>query len=137
MSDQVDVQRADNALDVLHGELGVPAIVQVDRQWAQPQPDDLERNIRTVHAAAEADDAIVRSAPSLRFDLSDEPGKQIPGTIKGRKFLGELPLEGAAMVAESPLVKRDERVAGIHHATFACSIGTLGEDRDRAVSFAL
>lgn len=66
---QVQSELPDNVVNVLRGGLGVPAVVEVDRERPQAERHSFVGQVRTVGSTAEADDAVVLLAATGFLDL--------------------------------------------------------------------
>ena len=123
---EVHAEPVHQFLDVVDRLLGVPARVHVKEQ--RPQPELLLRQVRdvgAVHAAADADQAVV--VPPLSFppdplhDRRDDPLPDLVGVPVRKDVLVIV----VAVVAPATRVERDVRVARVHDAVRADLIRAL------------
>ena len=133
MGDEVEPELGDDLLDVLDGELGIPAGIDMHDQRAQAPFDGLGGEVGGIDTTGEADDAIVFLALAIGLDLGElrlELGPALWGRFPVRS---EDRLEITTMAADAGLVEGDVGVGRIHHAAHAHAVGALAPVRHPGV----
>jgi hypothetical protein len=118
VSVEIDPQLTHEVGDIVLGELGVPAIVHVDRERPQAKPDDLDQGPAAIDPARQTDDAVVALAFARFLDALDQgiqPAKTL--LFADRKVLFLLFEKAFAIVANAVVIELDVDRAFIHDAT--------------------
>src|SRR5688572_8936293 len=113
----------DDPLDVRDRKLAVPAGVDMHDQGPHAPFAQLERKIRAVHAAAEAQDAVVPLTRSSALYLG-EPFLKAGRSLRVREPHMLAPLvEIVAMITDAVPVELNLRIAAVHDTAGADPVG--------------
>src|SRR4051794_36021729 len=63
------VELIESVLNILDGQLRIPAVIQMNSQWPQAQLFDFVSNIGAIHSAAHADHAVILFICALALDV--------------------------------------------------------------------
>ena len=117
--EKVDVQCLQCIPYVIHGQLGIPTVVEVDSEGAEAQLLYPVGGYRAVHPAADSDNAVVILLPAFRLDLLHQ-FRERAFAFRSWKELGTHPFDRRrTAVANSLVVETDLGVRCVHNATGA------------------
>ena len=116
---QVVIAVLDDALNVVDGQFAVPARVHVHDQRAQVIFLDLQGQVRTVDATAQADDAVIFMIAPFGPDGVDAFLEQLRAVLIGVPELRRGGVEGGAVGTHALVVERNERIGSVHDTAIA------------------
>ncbi|MNO83302.1 hypothetical protein D3C76_746050 [compost metagenome] len=114
---EVQTEAVNQALNVAHRLVSVPACVHVEQQWSQAH-DSLGDvgGIRAVKTAAQTDDAVEILAFAMFFDFFCERHQFGLAARAGVPIGLDLAVEVGAVLANTLLIERNIRIRGVHDA---------------------
>ena len=112
---ELDLEFVKRNRDVVHGELRIPSIVEVNREGAQTVLLHQPRDIGAVYAATDTDDAVEFTPPACLLDSSHQRVDVAHGIVD-IGFSANALKPFCAVVADATFVKPDVRVRRVHHA---------------------
>src|SRR5688572_6022962 len=123
---QIDAKRSHGFFDIADSDLGIPAIVEMNREGAEPIFLDQVSDIRAVDTAAQTDDAVIRLAAPLLADAVAYLGEFASPLLSRPDILSYDLIIATTIVAYACLVEADIRITGgIHNAARAYPVTGL------------